>query len=211
MAPAAEIDPRNHQFLAPGSDESPDLGQHLCSWKAARSSSRRGNHAERTSIAAPLLNLEVGTSLRASLCSGYDLGIFNKGMSKTIVCPDCSVTRVQQLCGGNQSRLGVWVGTEGQHSCNLRNQPFVAVANHGGNTIESSYFFRRALSIAASDNHFCPRIEPPSLAHKCPRIAVSLSGHATCIDNHDVGFGQGSLNQTLGAQPCADRFTVGAS
>ena len=97
-APAAEIDAREHEFLAASGDESLNLAHDYCVGQTVGRPSREGNHAKRAAVAAALLDLQVGPRLRAR----RELRVFEEGVSEAIVDPDWGVDT--RLCGPQQEQ-----------------------------------------------------------------------------------------------------------
>ena len=104
-APAAEVNTRKHQLVAPGRNKAFHLLQNCRGRQASGRTARLRNDAECAAISATLLNLEVG----ARLGTRNKLRLLKKRVSKAIVDPDGGCTGLPPVridCDAHQSGTG---------------------------------------------------------------------------------------------------------
>ena len=88
----------------------------------------------------------------------------------------------------------------GNLRCDLRNQGFMAVTDHGVDAGQRGNLLRRPLRIASGDQDAGGGVLPPHAAQKGPGRAVRLCGHAAGIGNDHIGPG-GGQGRTQAALP----------
>jgi MFS family permease len=212
-SPSAQVDARQHQFLAARGHKAQGLSQHSSRRQAPRRSSRLRNHAKRTAVPAPFLNLQVGSSLR----TGHKLRFFEKRVCKPVVSPDRrrAVTAGKQQRVNRQQIAGTWRGhrrprAPSQTERDLGGQRLVAVAHDRSHSAQASQFFRSTLRITARHQNPCLGIQPMGAPDEGAGSAVGLRCDAACIHHHNIGQRRMLLPQARRPQPLSYSLPIGA-
>ena len=176
----------------------PRLAARRLRGQAARWAARLRDHAKCTAIAAALLNLQVGTRLRAR----HELRILNEGVGEAIVGPDGSSVlgaRVKERsyghnggrkccgCAIRETVREIVCRIVSQIEDDVRREGLVAVADDGGHASYARKLLRSALRVAAGDDNFGSGISAMRAADERTSRAIGFGRYAAGIDYDHVG------------------------